>query len=147
MDGPRRRPRSVICPNSESIGLIELEVSQMANEDSADVIVVGTGIVGCLVAEQMLDAGLSVLMLEAGPRVDRWRVVENFRNLPPTLRLYHWDAPYPPKPWAPHLETRREKESEQSLQLEGPNARAYLQGYVRYAGGATWHWAGLSWRI
>jgi len=41
----------------------------------------------------------------------------------------------------------RQKESEQYLQLEGPNARAYLQGYVRYAGGATWHWAGLSWRI
>ena len=35
----------------------------MANEDSADVIIVGTGIVGCLVAEQMLDRGLSVLML------------------------------------------------------------------------------------
>jgi fructose 5-dehydrogenase large subunit len=119
----------------------------MASETSADVVIVGTGVVGCLVAEKALDAGLSVLMLEAGPRVDRWRIVENYRNLPPSLRLFHWDAPYPPKPWAPHLETRREKEPEQYLQLEGPNARAYLQGYVRYAGGATWHWAGLSWRI
>ena len=119
----------------------------MAGDQSADVVIVGTGIVGCLIAEQALDAGLSVLMLEAGPRVDRWRIVENYRNLPPSLRLYHWDAPYPPKPWAPHLETRTDKEAEQYLQLEGPNARAYLQGYVRYAGGATWHWAGLCWRI
>jgi fructose 5-dehydrogenase large subunit len=119
----------------------------MASDYSADVVVVGTGVVGCLIAERALDAGLSVLMLEAGPRVDRWRIVENYRNLPPSLRLFHWDAPYPPKPWAPHLETRREKEAEQYLQLEGPNARAYMQGYVRYAGGATWHWAGLSWRI
>ncbi len=118
----------------------------MASDDSADVVVVGTGVVGCLIAEQALDAGLSVLMVEAGPRVDRWRIVENYRNLPPSLRLYHWDAP-PPKPWAPHLETRSEKEQEQYLQLEGPNARAYMQGYVRYAGGATWHWAGLCWRI
>jgi choline dehydrogenase-like flavoprotein len=31
--------------------------------------------------------------------------------------------------------------------LEGPNARAYLEGYVRYAGGATWHWAGICWRM
>jgi len=119
----------------------------MASEYSADVVVVGTGVVGCLIAQQALDAGLSVLMLEAGPRVDRWRVVENFRNLPPSIRLFHWNAAYPPKPWAPHLETRMPKEQEQYLQLEGPNARAYLQGYVRYAGGATWHWAGICWRI
>jgi choline dehydrogenase-like flavoprotein len=119
----------------------------MASDYSADVVVVGTGVVGCLIAQQALEAGLSVLMLEAGPRVDRWRIVENFRNLPPSLRLFHWDAPYPPKPWAPHLETRTDKEQEQYLQLEGPNARAYLQGYVRYAGGATWHWAGICWRL
>jgi choline dehydrogenase-like flavoprotein len=119
----------------------------MASEHSADVVVVGTGVVGCLIAQQAIDAGLSVLMLEAGPRVDRWRVVENFRNLPPSLRLFHWNAPYPPKPWAPHLETRTHTEQERYLQLEGPNARAYLQGYVRYAGGATWHWAGICWRL
>ncbi|WP_407121896.1 GMC family oxidoreductase [Bradyrhizobium sp. STM 3561] len=119
----------------------------MASEHSADVVVVGTGVVGCLIAEHALDAGLSVLMLEAGPRVDRWRIVENFRKLPPSLRLFHWNAPYPPKPWAPHLETRTPREQEQYLQLEGPNARAYLQGYVRYAGGATWHWAGICWRL
>lgn len=119
----------------------------MASDYSADVVVVGTGVVGSLIAQQALDAGLSVLMLEAGPRVDRWRIVENCRNLPPSLRLFHWNAPYPPKPWAPHLETRTAGEQEQYLQLEGPNARAYLQGYVRYAGGATWHWAGICWRI
>ncbi|CAE6804587.1 MULTISPECIES: GMC family oxidoreductase [Paraburkholderia] len=118
----------------------------MATDDSADLVVVGTGVVGCLIAEQALDAGLSVLMLEAGPRVDRWRIVENYRNLPPNLRT-HWDAPYPPRPWAPHLETRTPHEQEEYLQLEGPNARAYMQGYVRYAGGATWHWAGICWRI
>jgi choline dehydrogenase-like flavoprotein len=119
----------------------------MASDYNADVVVVGTGVVGSLIAQQALDAGLSVLMLEAGPRVDRWRIVENYRNLPPSLRLFHWNAPYPPKPWAPHLETRTAREQEQYLQLEGPNARAYLQGYVRYAGGATWHWAGICWRI
>jgi fructose 5-dehydrogenase large subunit len=125
----------------------EQGIVQMASDYSADVVIVGTGVVGCLIAQQALDAGLSVLMLEAGPRVDRWRIVENFRNLPPSLRLFHWNAPYPPKPWAPHLETRTAKEQEQYLQLEGPNARAYLQGYVRYAGGATWHWAGICWRL
>jgi len=109
----------------------------MTDDDSADVIVVGTGVVGCLIAEQLLDAGLSVLMLEAGPRVERWRIVENYRNLPPSMHL-HFDAPYPPKPWAPHLETTTDSAAAEYLQLEGPNAIAYRQGYVRYAGGATW---------
>lgn len=113
---------------------------------NSDVVIVGTGVVGCLIAEQALDAGLSVLMLEAGPRVSRDTIVENYRNLPPTLRN-HWNAPYPPKPWAPHLETRTPTEAASYLDLTGPNAKAYEQGYVRYAGGATWHWAGICWRM
>ena len=52
----------------------------MANDGSADVVIAGTGIVGCLIAEQALDAGLSVLMLEAGPRVDRWRRAKPARS-------------------------------------------------------------------
>ena len=118
----------------------------MSEQSSADVVVVGTGVVGCLIAEQLLDAGLSVLMLEAGPRVERWQIVENYRNLAPTSRL-HFNAPYPPKPWAPHVESATVEQANEYLQLEGPNGRAYQQGYVRYAGGATWHWAGICWRL
>lgn len=118
----------------------------MANMESADVVVVGTGVVGCLIAEQLLDAGISVLMLEAGPRVERAEIVENYRNLAPTSRL-HFNAPYPCKPWAPHLESATPAQANEYLQLEGPDARAYQQGYVRYAGGATWHWAGICWRL
>ena len=47
----------------------------MANEIKYDLVVVGTGVVGCLIAEQALDAGLSVLMLEAGPKVNRQTIV------------------------------------------------------------------------
>ena len=118
----------------------------MANQDSADIVIVGTGVVGCLIAEQMLDAGLSVLMLEAGPRVERWQIVENFRNLRPGQRL-DFNAPFPPKPWAPHLEANTPAQAAEYLDLVGPNARAYRQDYVRYAGGSTWHWAGICWRL
>ncbi|WP_152644233.1 FAD-dependent oxidoreductase, partial [Pseudomonas sp. ES3-33] len=48
----------------------------MADMASTDVVVVGTGVVGCLIANQLLDAGLSVIMIEAGPRVERWEIVE-----------------------------------------------------------------------
>ena len=36
----------------------------MASETSADVVIVGTGVVGCLVAEKALDAGLSGAIID-----------------------------------------------------------------------------------
>jgi choline dehydrogenase-like flavoprotein len=60
----------------------------MNSKTGADVVIAGTGIVGCLIAEQMLDAGLSVVMLEAGPDIDRGRIVENYRNMPPSTKFY-----------------------------------------------------------
>jgi len=118
----------------------------LAQTDSADIVVVGTGVVGCLIAEQLLDAGHSVLMLEAGPRVERWQIVEGFRNLPPITQP-NLDAAYPSRRWAPHLDNTSDATAAEYLQLEGPNARAYRQDYVRYAGGSTWHWAGICWRL
>src|ERR1700733_1594820 len=64
----------------------------MNGQTGADVVIAGTGIVGCLIAEQMLDAGLSVLMLEAGPDIDRGRIVENYRNMPPSTSSYFLTA-------------------------------------------------------
>ena len=58
----------------------------MNSNNKAEVVIVGTGVVGVLIAEQLLDAGIPVLMLEAGPRVARAEVVENFRNLPLALK-------------------------------------------------------------
>jgi choline dehydrogenase-like flavoprotein len=118
----------------------------LTQEKSADIVVVGTGVVGCLIAEQLLDAGHSVLMLEAGPRVERWQIVEKYRNLPP-ITTTNLDAAYPPTRWAPFLDSTSPLTAVDYLQLEGPNARAYRQDYVRYAGGSTWHWAGICWRL
>ncbi len=118
----------------------------MSQAESADIVVVGTGVVGCLIAEQLLDAGHSVLMLEAGPRVERWQIVEKYRNLAP-ITTTNLDAAYPPTRWAPFLDSTSPLTAVDYLQLEGPNARAYRQDYVRYAGGSTWHWAGICWRL
>ena len=43
----------------------------MAAPSQSPVVIVGTGVVGVVIAEQLLDAGIPVLMLEAGPRVSR----------------------------------------------------------------------------
>ena len=116
----------------------------MSNTTSADVIIVGTGVVGVSIAETLLDAGLSVLMLEAGPRVARAEVVENFRNLPLALKGDPSSC-YPPAPWAPHPMPSSEKPEDAYLQLSGPDK--YAQTFIRYAGGSTWHWAGTCWRL
>lgn len=116
----------------------------MPIQKSADVVIVGTGVVGVAIAEQLLDAGISVLMLEAGPRVDRAEVVENFRNLPLALKGDPSSC-YPPKPWAPHPMPSTDKPEDAYLQLSGPDK--YAQTFIRYAGGSTWHWAGTCWRL
>ncbi len=116
----------------------------MANKNNADVVIVGTGVVGIVIAEQLLDAGVPVLMIEAGPRVERSEVVENFRNLPLGDKG-NASSSYPPRPWAPHPMPSTGNKDDDYLQLTGPDS--YDQTFIRYAGGSTWHWAGTSWRM
>src|SRR4051812_45497418 len=54
----------------------------MTHELSADVVVIGSGICGCLAAERLARTGRSVLILEAGPRVTREQLVLNYRTRP-----------------------------------------------------------------
>ncbi|TNM61736.1 GMC family oxidoreductase [Aliirhizobium smilacinae] len=115
----------------------------MVTKNSADVVIVGTGVVGVVIAEQLLDAGHSVLMIEAGPRVTRAEVVENWRNAPLGVKG-DTSVAYPSRPWAPHP-MGNEKPEDAYLQLSGPDS--YAQTFIRYAGGSTWHWAGTSWRL
>ncbi len=111
----------------------------MNRTQQADVVIVGTGVVGLTIAEQLIDAGVGVLMLEAGPRVYRSEIVENFRNMPLSNKGSA-NSIYPPREWAPHP-----MPGDDYLQLSGPDK--YDQTYIRYAGGSTWHWAGTSWRL
>lgn len=106
---------------------------------SSQVVIVGTGVVGVVIAEQCLDAGLEVLMIEAGPRVTRAQIVENYRNLPLGAKP-DATASYPPADWAPHP-----FHGQDYLESTGPDK--YDPTYLRYAGGSTWHWAGTCWRL
>lgn len=110
-----------------------------SKKNNSDVVIVGTGIVGLTIAEQLIDAGFGVVMLEGGPRVYRNEIVENYRNNP-LANKGSANSIYPPKPWSPHP-----MPGDDYLQLAGPDS--YDQTYIRYAGGSTWHWAGTSWRL
>ncbi|MFI4926220.1 MAG: GMC family oxidoreductase [Burkholderiales bacterium] len=111
----------------------------MLDNASADYVIVGSGIVGSLVARTLARASASVLILEAGPRVTRDELVARFRNSP---RRSDWMSPYPPAPWAPHP-VYLPKDNGYLVQ-GGPYP--YPAEYVRQVGGSTWHWAAQAWR-
>ncbi|CAN7658108.1 GMC family oxidoreductase [Trinickia sp. LjRoot230] len=111
----------------------------MANNPSADVVVVGSGVAGGLVAHQLALAGASVILLEAGPRVPRWQIVENFRN---SAAKADFATPYPSMPYAPHPEY-----SPPNGYLVQKGEYPYESQYLRLVGGTTWHWAAAAWRL
>ncbi|MDY7577653.1 GMC family oxidoreductase [Herbaspirillum sp. RTI4] len=112
----------------------------MSDPLSADVVVIGSGIVGALAAHRLALQGASVLILEAGPRVSRGRIVENFRNSP---RKNDFMSPYPPSALAPH--PVYQPVDNEYLEQAGPYP--YKAEYIRMVGGTTWHWAAQAWRV
>lgn len=132
----------------------------MSHELSADIVVIGSGICGSLVAERLAKTGASVLILEAGPRVTRNQLVLYYRNAP---RKGDWMAPYPPSRWAPHptyepdwgSATDQDKPNlAGNRTAEGGNGYLVQAGptpypaeYIRIVGGTTWHWAAHMWRL
>ena len=111
----------------------------MTHALSADVVIVGSGVAGALVAHELAQAGVSVLMLEAGPRIERWRIVENFRNTPAKDDFM---APYPSTAHAPHPQYAPPNDY---LIFKGTHQ--YNSQYIRAVGGTTWHWAASTWRF
>src|SRR3954451_21424232 len=107
---------------------------------SADIVVIGSGICGSLVAERLARQGASVVILEAGPRVDRARLVQNYRNSP---RKGDNQSPYPMAPWAPYPDFQPHDNG--YFVQAGPVA--YTSQYLRVVGGTAWHWAAQAWRF
>lgn len=115
-----------------------------AGNASADIVVVGAGVVGALIANQLAGRGHSVLMLDSGPRIERAQAVENWRNMPFGKRTGSaFQLLYPQSPLAPGPLYSPENNY---LKTSGPDGDAYKQGYLRAVGGTTWHWAASCWR-
>jgi choline dehydrogenase-like flavoprotein len=112
----------------------------MPSQDfDADVIVVGAGAMGGLAAHDLARNGKSVILLEAGPRVPRWKILETFRS---NANVYsnggNRNIPYPNEPWAPTSFTPG--------YIESIGPVEYIPGMLRLVGGTTWHWGGACWR-
>ena len=109
----------------------------MADILTADVVIVGSGVAGAITGYSLARAGARVLILEAGPRVDRAKAVVQFRNSPTKGP----NSPYPANPKVP----QPDPDDIGSYYVQaGPVTFNGLQ--ARVVGGTTWHWGGLTLR-
>jgi len=106
---------------------------------TADVVVVGSGIAGALVATGLARQHVKVVMVEAGPGVDRGKAVLKYQS---SLNRDIPEAPYPREWYAPAPSTLNPNEY---LVQKGPEPFASI--YERQVGGTTWHWLGTSLRL
>jgi len=98
----------------------------------ADVVIVGSGIAGAFTAYKLVEKGIKVLILEAGPRIKRDEIVQNFMK----LNGHTFSGGYPNVPWAPRPEWGL-KEDDYIEQIGPVKTKSE---YLRVVGGTTWHW-------
>ncbi len=103
-----------------------------------DVLVIGAGISGAMVATRLAQSGVRVTMLEAGPRIDRGKAVVQFYNALVKVP----ECAYPNTAYAPHP---RSDDLDSYYVQTGP--QKFASTYLRQVGGTTWHWLGTCLRL
>src|SRR5438477_12266232 len=100
---------------------------------SADIVIVGSGVAGSLAAVRLANAGLKVLIVEAGPRVRRPLALAQYRDA--LIKIP--ESPYPDTAFAPRPKS---DDPDHYYVQDGPNK--FGSTYLRQVGGTTWHWLG-----
>ncbi|CAH0258572.1 GMC oxidoreductase [Pseudomonas brassicacearum] len=129
--------------------------------EQAEVVIVGAGLAGSIIAYQLGMAGIDVLVLESGPEipVNRAQYLERFY----TATLKTPESPYPPSTTLdPHLKGPAKLNAPRAtiadllddnwnnpavsyLVQKGP--LPFTSTYERVGGGTTWHWVGTCLRM
>jgi choline dehydrogenase-like flavoprotein len=104
----------------------------------SDVLVIGSGVAGALIACRAARKGAKVIILEAGPEVDRAASVRRFQNAYPKTP----ESAYAQSAFAPHPETDKPYAF---YAQKGPHP--FGSTYLRQVGGTTWHWLGSAIRL
>jgi choline dehydrogenase-like flavoprotein len=110
----------------------------MADTITADVIIVGSGIAGTLLAAKLTEAGVKVAILEAGATVDRANAVDAYWQ----AAIKVPECPYPAVPEAMHPVSDN---LDFWYRQSGPDK--FASTYLKVVGGTTWHWLGTCLRL
>jgi len=111
-----------------------------------DVVVVGGGVNGALLAKTLTRGGLTVLVLEAGPDT-AWAFEGYEQHLQTFLAAdpKSVGSPWPPAVGAPAPDTTDVRSGEGYFVQKGPDP--YGSSYSRTLGGSTLHWLGVCLRM
>jgi choline dehydrogenase-like flavoprotein len=109
--------------------------------DDYDVVIVGAGVAGALVAHRLAKAGAKVLMLEAGAR-NPSRTEMTGAYAVTTGHPLH----------APYVDADADRsapspDSDMAGYYDQPASRPFKSTYERRVGGSTWHWLGHTPRL
>jgi choline dehydrogenase-like flavoprotein len=104
----------------------------------ADLVIVGSGIAGALVAVRLAASGARVAILEAGSRPDRTDAVDRYWKALAKIP----ESPYPPVPQAMHPVSDN---LDFWYRQTGPDK--FASTYIKVVGGTTWHWLGTCLRL
>ncbi len=103
-----------------------------------DVLIIGSGVAGALLACELARKGASVVIMEAGPRVDRAAAVQRFHGAFPKTP----ESAYRQSGFTPHPVT---EDPHGFYAQKGPDV--FNSTYLRQVGGTTWHWLGTAIRL
>ncbi len=108
----------------------------MDNTLSADVVIIGAGAVGGVLAYRLAQKNVKVLLLDAGPRIERGQAMQHFFD----SVAKGPNAPYPSTSYAPHpMDNHNHYVQAGPIEFGG--------SYLRGVGGTTWHWTGFASRF
>ena len=121
----------------------------MPATETFDVVIIGAGVAGALIADALAARGVKVLLLEAGETgrersdlVARWAAATVKGLGSPYMASEPERIPGPEQP-----ASEAERKNARDLYYDQQSAEKYQSTYERRVGGSTWHWLGHTPRL